>query len=122
LDASALLALLNDEPGASVVAETIPGAIISAVNLSEVVAKLSDVGVPENVIREALGGLGLQVDDLGTALAFDAGLLRPTTRAHGLSLGDRCCLALAARLEMPALTADRAWAEADLVAEVVLIR
>ena len=36
--------------------------------------------------------------------------MRPATRAVGLSLGDRACLALAAELGVPALTADRGWA------------
>ncbi len=51
IDASALLALLNEEPGADVVAQALPGAVISAVNLSEVVAKLSQAGMPEDAVR-----------------------------------------------------------------------
>ena len=54
MDASALLALLNEEPGADVVGEALLGAIISAVNLSEVVAKLCNAGMPEKAIRRVL--------------------------------------------------------------------
>ncbi len=61
LDASALLALLNDEPGADEVAQYIPGAPISTVNLSEAVAKSADSGMPEDAIREAIGILELIV-------------------------------------------------------------
>ena len=61
IDASALLALLNDEPGADVVAEALPQGIISAVNLSEVIAKLCDAGMPEKAIHQALQPLGIEI-------------------------------------------------------------
>lgn len=122
LDASALLALLGDEPGADTVAACLPGARIASVNLAEVVGKLADTGVPEPDIRTALTGLGLRVAPLDEALAWKTGLLRPGTRARGLSLGDRACLALAQASGLPALTADRAWAELALDIAVELIR
>ncbi len=122
LDASALLALLNHEPGHEEVAGTVPHAAISAVNLSEVVAKLADSGMPEEGIREALEGLALEVHGFGRELAYKTGLLRPTTRSRGLSLGDRACIALGSRLELPILTTDRAWEELDVEAEIRLIR
>ena len=123
LDASALLALVHGEEGAEVVGASIPGAQISAVNLAEVVGKLADVGMPAAEIHVALAGLGLRVVDFDETLAFAAGLLRPVTRSAGLSLGDRACLALAAATKLPALTADRSWAEVVLEdAAVELIR
>ena len=122
LDASALLALLNREPGYEEVAGTIPHAATSAVNLSEVVAKLADNGMPEEEIREALEGLALEVHSFGRELAYETGLLRPTTRSSGLSLGDRACLALGSQLELPVLTTDRAWEGLDVEAEVRLVR
>lgn len=123
LDASALLALLNDEPGAEHVAEAVvAGALISAVNLSEVAAKLSDYGLSAAEIREALGSLDLEIVPFGEALALGAGLLRAATRASGLSLGDRACLALAASLGLPALTADRHWAGLVPATEIVELR
>src|SRR5579863_1114878 len=110
LDASALLALLNQEPGCERVASCIAnGAVISTVNLCEVAAKLSDAGVPEEIIREALSVLGISIVDFDALLAYDAGLLRPLTRQVGLSLGDRACLALARHLELPAVTTDKVW-------------
>jgi ribonuclease VapC len=123
LDASALLALLQDEPGAERVAELLSGAAMSAVNLSEVVAKLIDHGMPAADVREALDGLPLDVHAFDREAAFAAGELRRITRGAGLSLGDKACLALAARLDVAAVTADRAWAAfADDVAPVTLIR
>jgi PIN domain nuclease of toxin-antitoxin system len=109
LDASALLVLLNAEPGSEQVAKAMPGAVISAVNLAEVVGKLSEAGLPEATLREALRVLSLDVRPFAEDDAYEAGLLRAPTRRAGLSLGDRACLALAARLKLPALTTDRAW-------------
>jgi ribonuclease VapC len=109
LDASALLALLNREAGAERVRQVLPRAAISAVNFSEVVSKIADRGAPAEAIREALDGLDLDVRPFGIELAYAAGELRRSTRATGLSLGDRACLALAASLNATALTADQAW-------------
>lgn len=122
LDASALLALLDGEPGQEVVALLVPGAVIGTVNLAEVVGKLAERGMPEGGIREALDGLALEVHPADEELAYAAGVLRPRTREQGLSLGDRACLAVASMLDMPTYTADRAWAELDLDIEVRLIR
>jgi ribonuclease VapC len=122
LDASALLALLNDEPGGDRVAAAIPGALVCAVNHSEVVAKLADAGMPETAIRAALDALGLEVIPFGSQLSFRAGLLRPLTRSLGLSLGDRACLALALETGLPVLTAERSWRELELTVEVEVVR
>ncbi len=123
LDASAILALLHQESGGSVVADAVvAGAIVSAVNLSEVVAVLSDAGLPEDENREALASLPLRVVEFSAELAYAAGLLRAATRVHGLSFGDRACLALGRDLEMPVLTADRSWQGLDLGVQIRLIR
>lgn len=122
LDASALLALLNDEPGADVVASNLDQALIVAVNWSEVVGKLVDGGMPEQAILTALGSLGLKLRPFDEELAHLAGMLRVKTRPLGLSLGDRACLALAARLSLPVLTADRSWSTLKVGVKVRLIR
>jgi ribonuclease VapC len=123
LDTSALLALLNGEPGQDLVFEALAdGAIVSAVNLAEVVTKLSERGLPEARIRAALSGLRFDVTDLDTEQAHLTGLLRPLTRHLGLSLGDQACLALARTLGLPALTAERAWGTLALGVVVEVIR
>jgi PIN domain nuclease of toxin-antitoxin system len=122
LDASALLALLGGESGAELVAAALPQATISAVNLSEVVAKLAEAGMAEGAIRQALRGLGLEIVPFDEEQAYEAGLLRPSTKGIGLSLGDRGCLNLARRLNLPALTADRTWARLVPGARVRVIR
>lgn len=122
LDASALLALLNAEPGSQAVAERLSEAAVSAVNLSEVVAKLSERGIPESELRTALDGLGLDVVPFDEATAYRAGLLRRATRSLGLSLGDRACLALALQLAAPVLTTDRSWKALRIGVKVRAIR
>ncbi len=122
IDASALLALLNDEPGAGVVLESLPGGAMSAVNLSEVVAKLCGAGMPEKAIRQALQPLGLEIVPFDEEQSYQAGLLRASTQDAGISLGDRACLSLAKMQGVPALTADRAWSELSVGVTVKVIR
>ncbi len=122
LDASAVLCLVQGEIGADRVAACIPGALISAVNLAEVVGKLAGAGMPRDDIEGALAGLGLRVAALDGSSAFAVGLLRPATRSHGLSLGDRACLALGVTTGLAVLTADRAWAAVDVDADIEVIR
>lgn len=122
LDASALLALLNDERGASSVRELLPDAWISAVNLAEVVTRLSLLGMPEEQIREALTLLGLNVEPFDEEQAFRTGLFVAKTHSLGLSLGDRACLALASATGATAVTADRVWKDLDLGVKIQLLR
>ena len=121
IDASALLALLNSEPGAELVAEALSTGAASAVNLCEVVAKLCDAGMPEKSIDLVMQPLGIKVP-FDNEQAFQAGMLRVATKGAGLSLGDRACLNLAKKLGVPALTADRSWAGIDVGVEIKVIR
>ncbi len=123
VDASAVLAPLNQERGADLVAEAIAqGAAICTVNLSEVVGKLAEAGMPEFAVRTAIDDLDLEAVDFGLELAYQAGLLRPQTRSFGLSLGDRACLALAQKRGVPVLTADRTWERLAIGARIQVIR
>ncbi len=122
LDASAVLAWLRDEPGAAVVTGYLDHAVISAVNLAEVHQKLAQRGVDADRTIRQLRSLGVEVRAFDTTDALAASRLWPATRTAGLSLGDRCCLALAARLDAPAVTADTAWAALEVGVTVVPIR
>ena len=122
LDASAVLALIHAEPGAERVEAILQAAVISAVNLAEVASRLADRGMPGDVVRRIFMRLRLPVVPLDEELAYAAGLLRPVTRAAGLSLGDRVCLALAGRLGAIAITADRIWTRIDLGVSIELLR
>jgi PIN domain nuclease of toxin-antitoxin system len=122
LDATAVLALLNEEPGAGTVASLLPQAVMSTVNLAEVVSKLAEAGMPEGTIKSVLGDLGLTVIPFDEDLALRTGLLRPATSDYGLSLGDRACLALGQHLHRPVLTADRMWKTLKLSVDIQMIR
>ena len=122
LDASAVLAVVNSEPGIEMVQDVWMDASISAVNYSEVIAKLVDSGLDDADTIDILDALPLTVHDVDIAQARQAGLLRRQTREHGLSLGDRACLALAVSLGLPVLTADRVWVDLGLGIEVIVIR
>jgi ribonuclease VapC len=111
LDASALLCLLFDEPGADQVERALPEAVISAANLAEVIAKLVDRGLDGNEALADLRELDLNVVALDRAQAEAAGLLRSATREAGLSLGDWACLALAQQRGASTLTTDQRQAE-----------
>lgn len=122
LDASALLALLNQEDGAELIAPFLADAVISTVNLAEVVTRLALAGMPETAIREALALLPLESVPFDVGQAIEVGLLAPTTRPSGLSLGDRACLVLARHLDATVVTADQAWVGIDAGVAVELIR
>ncbi len=110
LDASAALAYLQGEPGADRVSRELgTGALMSTVNLAEVATKLAADGLDEAAIRAAFNVLQVTPEWFDEAEALSTGLLRPATRAFGLSLGDRACLALALQRGLPVLTTDRAW-------------
>lgn len=122
LDASALLALVYEEPGHEMVAHAMPKAIMSSINLSEVLAVLYEEGVPEDQIDLDIANLVTRVVDFDRKQAVIAAKLRKSTKKLGLSLGDRACLALAKSLELPVLTADKQWSKLNLELEIRMIR
>jgi ribonuclease VapC len=122
LDASAVLAVLNDEPGEKKVIPLLPESAISAVNLTEVGAKLLEAGMDEASAQIAVSVLGIgEIVAFTKDLAWEAARLRALTKQYGLSLGDRACLALAIRLNVPAVTADKEWSKLKLC-KVFVIR
>ena len=110
-DASAVLALLNNEPGANqVIAHLAEGdGVVGAANYAEVVTKLIEHGLTAADAEEALQSLQLPIEPLTESVALMAGVLRKATRTLGLSLGERCCLALAQSLDAEVITADKSW-------------
>lgn len=122
LDASALLAMVQSEPGAEIVEEAVDHGAISTVNWSEVYRRVLARGVAVAGLRDEVESLGLDIVPFSVEDAELAAELGPPTRHLGLSLGDRACLALAGRLGLPALTADRSWLDLDLGVRVEAIR
>lgn len=121
-DASALLLLLQQEPGWQDLAPRLPGSVMSSVNLSEVAARLIEAGGSPDTTRHVLEGLPIEIDDFTADLAYQAAALRGPTKKLGLSLGDRACLALGHSLGAPILTGNRAWLELDLGVAIELVR
>ncbi len=110
LDASAVLAWMNREPGAERVSEMLmEGTLISAVNAAEVISKQADLGAPPDRTLSYLRLAGMEIINFDADDAIAVGDLRTATRKLGLSLGDRACIALGLKLRLPVVTTDRAW-------------
>ena len=128
LDASAFLAYLRDEPGAEIVENAlIDGCYISIINWVEVLSKVVDLGEsPDEVIKrlrdEGLLENSLEIIACDEEDAITIAKFRPLTKSAGLSLGDRACLALGKRLNLPVLTADKVWSSLSLGITINLIR
>jgi ribonuclease VapC len=121
LDASALLAYLNDEAGADVVEAALEqGCYISSVNLAEVFSKVAELGGKPQVLAGRLEDEGILHQTLEVVLKVAA--LCVSTKSLGLSLGDGVCLALGKRLQLPVLTAEQTWKRLRLNITVTTIR
>ncbi len=123
LDASALLAVLNREPGADkLTPQMLSSAASSTVNLAEVQSKLVSKGLNPDEAWEAT------LSPIREAVAFTAehartaGSLVVQTRTLGLSLGDRACLALGLALKAPVYTADKSWRSLKVGVRIHIIR
>jgi ribonuclease VapC len=123
LDASAILALLNDEPGAEkITPELLSRATTSAVNLAEVQTILvREGGDPDESWALAVDPIP-SVEPFTAEHARIAGTLIQKTTSLGLSLGDRACLALALALEAPVYTTDRLWKKLKLGIPIYFLR
>ncbi len=123
LDASAMLAVLNSEPGSEKLTEQMLGdAVASTVNLAEVHTKLvSRGGDPDEAWDDALSSVQESMP-FTEGQAKVAGSLARETRSLGLSLGDRACLALALSLQAPVYTTDRSWKNLKLAVRIHVIR
>ena len=122
LDASALLAYLQHEPGSDLVKAVIGDAVVSTVNWTEVVQKMSGLDDETETVRRSLQSLGLTFVPFSIAQAEIAGRLRKNTGNLGLSLGDRACLALGIDAGETVYTADRVWLQLKIGARIEAIR
>jgi ribonuclease VapC len=123
LDASAVMAVLNQEAGADKLTPAVlDAAVSSTVNLAEVQSKLVKRGVPPDAAWRATRNSVREVVSFTADHAKAAGSLIAQTRAWGLSLGDRACLALALSLDAPVYTADRSWKNLKVGLRIHVIR
>lgn len=124
MDASAVLAYLQDEMGSEKVEWVLSAGrgVMSAVNFAEVVGKLLETGMPESSLKVVMENLELQIESLDDQQAWKTGLLRMSTRELGLSLGDRACLALAHFKKLPVMTADKQWDKLTIDLDIIQLR
>jgi len=122
LDASAVLAWLHEEPRGEQVNDHLSDASISSVNWSEVVQKSLARKADIEGMKEEFIAIGLSIEPFDASQAEIAGRLWNSTRKHGMSLGDRACLALAKEKSLPVLTADRVWKQLKLGLDIRLLR
>jgi ribonuclease VapC len=109
LDASALMSLINGEPGSVLVQQHLDKACISTVNLTEVLGKMLEQGVPALDAEKALRNLNLEIIAFDEEQVLGVSLLQLETKRYGLSLADRVCLNLGKVLKLPVLTSDKIW-------------
>lgn len=122
LDSSAIVALVRSEVGAEAVAAVLPQSLVGVVNEAEVLSVLIRYGSPPEAARDIVLQLPYKRVDLDAELARRAGMLWRDLKPRGLSLGDRCCLALAERERLPVLTSDHRWTDLPLDVEIRLFR
>ena len=124
VDSSAVIAFIRADPGGAAVGPRLPGAYLTAVNYSEVLAKLAGYGVPIEEVSAYLESVRVEIVPVDQELGRMAAALMPLTKGTGLSLGDRICLAAAQRLKAPVVTMDLAWAglKIDVRVEVARLR
>lgn len=122
LDSSAVLAMLFDEPGGDAVPALLPDGAMSTVNLAEVVTGLINRGGDPGRAVDTAARLPVDPVALDRDVALAAGRLRADTFRYGLSLGDRVCLSLAGKLELPAVTCDVMWRELDIGVDIRVLR
>ncbi len=122
LDSSAVVALMMKERGAEAVEPYLEGAMVSAVNLAEIGAKMVERGATLELVEAELHAAGIVVVAFDRQQAIETARLRALTKERGLSLADRACLALAASTGRVAVTSDREWTEVGLPIEIHLFR
>ncbi len=117
LDASAILAFVQNEEGADLVEDALSDSSrCSAANWSEVAQKVMAADRDWDLVRALLNSYGIHVEPVEVGDAEWAA--RRWTRGEGLSLADRLCLALAERVDEPVLTADIAWGSTSRVRQI----
>ena len=119
IDASAVLAVIKGERGSEVVAGRLSDAVISHVNLAEVIGRLVRDGRNDAEIDLILDSLDLNPVETTLTQARNAGA---RAGIKDLSLGDRFCIALGEERNEPLITADTDWAKLDVSVPLELIR
>jgi len=123
-DSSAIIALLELEEGWAIVSDHLNNAIVSTINLAEVMAVINrkTVGDVAGEAMKLLQNTFPHIVDFNQEQAVITASLDSVTKEYGLSLGDRACLALAKHKNLPVLTADKVWTKLKIGVEIQIIR
>jgi PIN domain nuclease of toxin-antitoxin system len=121
LDSSIIIAIAQGEAGSDLLLRYLEGAVMSSVNYAEVLQKVAQLGRSVSDARIIVRDMDVGIVPHDEELAAETAMLWPATRKKGLSLADRACLALARSMNAVAVTADRAWADLDIGADVQVI-
>lgn len=122
LDASAIMAIINREPGAEIVENYLEQSIMSSVNMAETLAKMQLGGWTSVQAENDVSNLIQNIIPFDKDFAMLSARMIKSTKPYGLSLGDRACLATGLRLGLPVVTTDTAWKKLDLGVEVICVR
>ena len=116
-DASALLAFLQGEEGASLVEDGLQaGGACGTANWSEVAQKVLAHDRDWTLARALLASYNIHLEPVTVDDAEQAAGI--WSQGSGLSLADRLCLALARRLDATVWTADSAWGTSETVRQI----
>jgi len=122
-DSSALIMLFAKEPGYEFVKQNLKYAIISSVNIAEVYKYCIEVqNLTEDDCRNLINLSGIKIIDFCEEQALISAKIIKQTKQHGLSLGDRSCIALAMFKNYPIFTCDKIWQKVDLGVEFIMAR
>jgi PIN domain nuclease of toxin-antitoxin system len=122
LDASAILALIQEEPGAEVVKPLLKQSVMSTVNVAETLTSLQKIDIHPEEGLEYISLLISEVVNFDLDQALEVSILYPKAMHKGLSLGDRACLALGKKYHTTIYTADNAWKDICSELDIQLIR
>ena len=122
LDASAILALIQEEPGAEVIRPLLKQSMMSTVNVAETLTSLQKVDIDPEEGMEYMSLLISEIVDFDINQAMEVAVLFPKVKHKGLSLGDRACLALGKKYHATIYTADKAWKDIDSELNIQVIR
>ena len=122
IDTSVIMAILLEERGGDVAARLAPGGLLSSVNFAEILTKCVERSLSPHIADDYIRGSGIDIVGFDAEMAVLSADLFRVARKGLLSLGDRACIATAARMNATVVTADRVWAELDLPCPVELIR
>lgn len=123
LDSSALLALIQNEPGAEIIKPLLNITVMSTINVAESLTVLQRANISPQEALSLINDIVNMIVPFDLEQARHVAELQSHVQHKGLSLGDRACISLGIKLQASIYTADKVWSELKLMgAEIKLIR